>query len=331
MVDDLKASTGGTLYGSEHDWEPCMRNKNLFATILLLITALGASFAQTKSLAARLGYPADAKLLILHADDLAVAHSEDAASFDALDKHAASSASIMIPCPWLTEVAAYAKAHPDADLGLHLTLTAEWKTDRWGPVESKDKVPSLLDPDGYLWSEAEPALQHIKADEAERELRAQVEHALAMGIHPTHLDSHMGVLFLRPDLFAAYVKVAREYKLPFLATLTPNSTPALRSVLTDKDIFPDAILIATPNIAPADWKSFYLTTIKSLKPGLTELIVHLAHDDAEMQAVTVDHADYGAAWRQRDYDAITSPEFKRALDDNHVILIRWSDIKKLLN
>src|SRR5204863_10171895 len=150
-----------------------MRIVNLAFATLILISPLCDSLAQSKTVAERLGYAADSKLLIIHADDLAVSHSEDAASFDALDKHAATSASIIVPCPWLTEVAAYAKSHPDADLGLHLTLTAEWKTDRWGPVESKDKVPSLLDPDGYLWPEAGPALEHIKADEAEREIRAQ--------------------------------------------------------------------------------------------------------------------------------------------------------------
>jgi len=297
------------------------------AAVLFSLCCSNAS-SQSKTLAERLGYPRDSKLLIIHADDLAVSHSEDAASFDALDKHAATSASIMVPCPWLTEVAAYAKSHPDADLGLHLTLTAEWKTDRWGPVESKDKVPSLLDPDGYLWPEVAPALEHIKADDAERELRAQVEHAIAVGIHPTHLDSHMGVLFARPDLIAVYVKVAHEYKLPFLGMLTPN---ALQGVFSDKDIMLDSVVIANPTVQPANWKNFYLDAVKNLKPGLTEIIVHLAHDDAESQAVMVDHPDYGAAWRQRDYDAITSPDLKKALEDSHVILIRWSDLKKLQN
>jgi chitin disaccharide deacetylase len=295
---------------------------------LAIISLCCSASAQSKNLAERLGYPRDSKLLIIHADDLGVSHSEDSASFDALDKHAATSASIMVPCPWLTEVAAYAKSHPDADLGLHLTLTAEWKTYRWGPVESKDKVPSLLDPDGYLWPEVAPALQHIKAEEAERELRAQVEHAIAVGIHPTHLDSHMGVLFARPDLIAVYVKVAHDYKLPFLGMLTPNA-PA--GVFSDKDIMLDSVVIANPTVQPANWKNFYLDAIKNLKPGLTEIIVHLAHDDAESQAVMVDHPDYGAAWRQRDYDAITSPELKKALEDNHVIQIRWSDLKKLQN
>ena len=295
-------------------------------TVIIVFASLLPTVAQTKTIAERLGYPADSKLLIIHADDLAVAHSEDAASFDALDKHAASSASIIVPGPWLTEVAAYAKAHPDADLGLHLALTSEWKTFRWGSVASKDTVPSLLDPDGYLWPETGPAVQHIKTEEAEREIRAQIEHAMAMGIHPTHLDSHMGTLFSRPDLFAVYVKVAHEYKLPFLAMRTPEA----QQTLSDKDVVPDSILIASPNISASGWKDFYLGVIKGLKSGLTELIVHLAHDDAEFQAISVDHPDYGAAWRQRDYDVITSADFKKALEGNHVILVQWKDLKKLV-
>jgi chitin disaccharide deacetylase len=299
--------------------------------LILLLTSLTCAFAQSKTVAERLGYPADAKLLILHADDLAVAHSEDAASFDALDKSAVTSASIMVPCPWLTEVAAYAKAHPGADLGLHLTLTSEWKTYRWGPAASRNEVPSLIDPAGYLWPESEPAVQHIKPEEAEREIRAQIERAMAMGINPTHLDSHMGVLFARPELFAVYVKVAHEYKLPFLAVRTPDAPAALLSMLSEKDILLDSVVIAGPNVGSANWKTFYLNAIRNLKPGLTEIIVHLGHDDAELQAVTVDHPDYGAAWRQRDYEVVTSAEFKKALEDNHVILIHWRDLKKLMN
>jgi chitin disaccharide deacetylase len=307
-----------------------MRLRSLLAIAVIFLLACANLLGQ-KNIAERLGYPHDAKLLIIHADDLAVAHSEDAASFDALDRNAATSASIIVPGPWLNEVANYAKAHPDADLGLHLALTSEWKTYRWGPVASKDKVSSLIDSEGYLWAETEPVVQHAKADEAELEIRAQIERALAMGIHPTHLDSHMGALFSRPDLFATYVKLAHEYNLPFLATLTPDTPSSLRSKLSEKDIALDSVVIANPSVTVAGWNAFYLNAIKNLKPGLTELIVHLGHDDAEMQAVMVDHVDYGSAWRQRDYDEITSPEFKKALEDNHVILIRWRDLKKLLN
>ena len=296
----------------------------------ILAIALLSIAAHSQSIAERLGYPANSKLLILHADDLAVAHSQDAASFAALDQGAVTSASIMIPCPWLTEVADYAKSHPNADLGLHLTLTSEWKTYRWGPVESKDKVPSLLDPSGYLWPETGPAVQHLKADEVELELRAQIERAIAFGIHPTHLDSHMGVLFARPDLFAVYVKLAHEYKLPYLAFLGRNTPPALASLISSKDPLVDAVVIANPSIQAANWQDFYGNAIKDLKPGLTEIIVHLAPDDAEFQAIAVDHLDYGSAWRQRDYDVMTSPEFKKLLEENHIILVHWRDLQKLL-
>jgi len=167
-----------------------MHKHSLFTAYILAAVALPAS-GQNQPLLQRLGYPPDAKLLIIHADDLAVAHSQDMASFEALDRDAVSSASIMVPCPWLTEVADYAKAHPEADLGLHLTLTSEWNTYKWGPIAPRDQVASLLDPQGYLFSTAEEAVRHIKPEEAEREVRAQVETALKMGIRPTHLDSHM--------------------------------------------------------------------------------------------------------------------------------------------
>ena len=298
---------------------------------LLLCFAAGAARAQNKSAAERLGYPADSKLLIVHADDLAVAHSVDIASFDALEKNAVTSASIMVPCAWLTEVASYAKEHPDADLGLHLTLTSEWKTYRWGPVSSSDKVASLFDPSGYLWPETPAATLSLKTAEAEREIRAQVERAITLGIHPTHLDSHMGVLFSKPELFAVYVKVAHEYNLPFLALRLPNLPAEFFSSLSVKDVILDAVVMANPSVHANEWRDFYINAVKNLKPGLTEMIVHLGHDDAELQAVTLDHPDFGSAWRQRDYDIVTSPEFKKALDENHIILVKWKDLKRLLN
>lgn len=298
--------------------------------IVALLSIAASVDAQTKTVAERLGYPPDAKLLIVHADDLAVAHSVDAASFAALDKGGVTSASIMVPCPWLNEVAAYAKDHPNADLGLHLTLTSEWKIYRWGPVESKDRVASLLDASGYLWPETGPAVQSLKAEEAEREIRTQVERAIAAGIHPTHLDSHMGVLFARPDLFAAYVKVAHDYHLPFLAVRVADERAKLLSLLSEKDPVVDAVVMANPSVHADQWKEFYRNAIKNLKPGLSEMIVHLGHDDSELQAVTVDHPDFGSAWRQRDYNFVTGPEFKKILDENHIVLVKWRDLQKLL-
>ena len=304
--------------------------KFVFLVSFCFVFCQGIS-AQTKLTAERLGYSADTKLLIIHADDLAVAHSEDSASFEALDRGTVTSASIIVPAPWLTEVADYAKVHPDADLGLHLALTSEWKTFRWGSVESRDKVPSLLDSAGTLWSLTALVAKNAKPQEAEQELRAQVKQAMALGIHPTHLDSHMGSTFATPELFAAYVKVAHEFHLPFLAVRLNDDRAKLLSLLSDKDIVVDSVVIANPSVRPDQWKEFYLDAIKNMKPGLTEIILHLGHDDAELQAVMVDHPDYGSAWRQRDVDVVSSPEMKKALEDNHIVLIKWRDLQKLVN
>src|SRR5687767_8215717 len=173
--------------------------------------------AQGRTIAERLGHPANAKLLIIHADDLGAAHSINAASLDALNKGTISSASIMMPTPWVTEVATYAKAHPNADLGLHLTITSEWETYRWGSVAPADKVSSLLDSTGTFPGDVPPVVAKAKPAEVELELRAQIDRAISLGIRPTHLDSHMGALFASPELFATYVRVARAYRLPFLA------------------------------------------------------------------------------------------------------------------
>ena len=296
---------------------------------LLLLFAASTVHAQaTKTLAERLGHPAGTKLLILHADDLGVAHSVDAASFDALEKGAISSASVMMPTPWVTEVAAWMKAHPDADLGLHLTITAEWESYKWGSVASKSRVPSLLDSAGVFPNEVEPVAKRVKPAEVERELRAQVERALALGIRPTHLDSHMGALFATPELMAVYLRVARSYNLPFLALRgDPHAPPHV--ALRPNEIALDTVIIAGPEVPRDQWKQFYLDAVAKLKPGLTEMIVHLGHDDAELQAVMVDHPDYGAAWRQRDYDVVTSEEFRKALADNGVVLVTWREIGKL--
>jgi len=174
----------------------------LLRSSLALVLLAPALAGQTRTVAERLGYPKDAKLLILHADDLGAAHSIDAATFDALDKGVISSASIMMPTPWVTEVAAYARAHPEADLGLHLTLTSEWQSYRWGTVASADKVASLLDSTGTLAFDTDPVAKKAKLPEVELEIRAQIERARALGIRPTHLDSHMGALFSSPALLA---------------------------------------------------------------------------------------------------------------------------------
>jgi predicted glycoside hydrolase/deacetylase ChbG (UPF0249 family) len=300
----------------------------LWSSVVSLLFASILS-AQPKTVAERLGHPADSKLLILHADDLGAAHSVDVASFAGLESGAVTSASIMVPTPWIAEVAAYARAHPNADLGLHLTLTSEWETYRWGSVESADKVSSLLDSAGTFPNDTKFVAAKAKPVEVEREIRAQITRAMSLGIHPTHLDSHMGSLFATPELIATYVKVAHEYHLPFLA-IKGSGLAAPEAGVTSRDVVLDALIIADENVPRDQWKTFYVNAINNLKPGLTEIIVHLGHDDAELQAVMVNHEPYGSAWRARDYEVMNSPEFKKALKENRVILVTWKELQKLV-
>lgn len=295
------------------------------ASVLALI-GFGTQ-VETKTLAKRLGYPADAKLVILHADDVGMARSVNMASFAALDRKAISSASVMVTCPCLTEVAEYAKAHPDADLGVHLTLTSEWKTCRWGPVAPRDQVPSLLDPQGYFYADVPTAAAHIKPKEAEREIRAQVELAIKIGIHPTHLDMHMMTLAATPQLYSTLVKVGHDLHLPFLALRGYDVRRKL--MLSRADMIFDSLVVFDSNEPPNQWTESYVKVLDSLKPGLHYLIVHPGHDDAELEAVMVDDPPFGAAWRQRDFNAVTSPEFKHALERNRIILVGWKDLARL--
>src|SRR5438067_8432920 len=141
--------------------------------------------------------------LIVHAADLGMAHSVDAAAIRALESGLVTSASIMVPCPWLPEIAAYARAHPNADLGLHLTLTSEWKSFRWRPLT---RLTSLVDADGFFNATEADAAARIDPKDAEAEVRAQIARAKAAGIHPTHLDSHMGTLYQTKDLLAVLMR-----------------------------------------------------------------------------------------------------------------------------
>src|SRR5678815_2647957 len=220
----------------------------LVATLALLLLLTDIS-AQDKTIAERLGYPRDAKLLIVHADDLGMAHSVNAATIKAFESGLVNSGSIMVPCPWLSEIAAYARANPQADLGLHLTLTSEWTPFRWGPVTSKDRVTSLLDKNGYFHLSESEAASNANPKEVEVEIRAQIERARAFGIQPTHLDSHMGTLYQNQALFEVFLRVAREYKLPVrVAKAWFGQADFLDATLNPDDAFIDRILDINPSV-----------------------------------------------------------------------------------
>lgn len=292
----------------------------------------GSSTSTTaKTLLERLGYPPDAKLLIVHADDLGMAHSINVASIKGLESGLVSSASIMIPCSWLPEIAAYARTHPEADFGLHLTLTSEWSLYRWGPVLSKERVPSLLDSSGYLYPTETDAAAHIDPKEAEAEIRAQIARAIALGIQPTHLDSHMGTLYQNQALFETLFRVARDNKMLIRVSKEWFAVaPFLPSLLGPDDVVVNRVISIEPGVTAEGWSKYYADAIKHLQPGITEMIVHLAYDDEEMRGLAFDHPNWGSEWRQRDFQFVTSDAFRRLLRENNVKLVTWREVGKLM-
>lgn len=304
--------------------------KYLSALTLALFFSLTCVAQQT--LAEKLGYDADAKLLIIHADDLGVSHSENTASIKAMEEGSVSSASIMMPTPWVTEIAAYAREHKDThDLGLHLTLTAEWETYKWGPVASKDKVLSLLTESGNFPDNCTP---NPNIDEVEIELRAQIDLAFELGINPTHLDSHMGCSTRGAEILAIYLKLGKEYGIPCLIHANQFSEEQLSEMKLDNQNL--VVVDAGFSAGTSDFDiengmaARYTAILKSMKPGLNRITAHIAYDNDEMKAITVNKKYYGANWRQQDFDFFASDECKKIIEEENIKLITWREISLAL-
>jgi len=293
----------------------------------LLASSLLLAVVRAQTLADRLGYPPGTKLIIVHADDLGETHAVNAAAIKGLEGGTINSASLMVPCPWFPEIADYAKSHPDVDFGLHLTLTSERIYYRWAPVAAGDKVRSLVDRNGYFKHDWE-ANDAVDAKEVEIELRAQIERALAMGVHPTHLDSHQYRLIMNgAELFGAMLRVAHAYHLPVFVTRDWFAEhPYLQASLGPNDLVLDHTVTIEPEVPPQKWADFYLTALKNLKPGVTEFVIHPGFDNEELRAATRERDTWGAAWRQRDYDFFTSEQFRRVLADQKIQQVTWREL-----
>jgi predicted glycoside hydrolase/deacetylase ChbG (UPF0249 family) len=276
----------------------------------------------------RMGHPATARLLILHADDLGMAQSVNRATHESLERGWINSASILVPCPWFPQVVRWARAHPEADLGIHLALTSEWTTFRWRPLTAVESVPSLMDPDGYLPLVETTVAQRARPEEAEKELRAQIERARAAGIRLTHLDSHMNALYGTPGLLDVYVRLGREYRLP-IRLIKGMTLPAGASVPAS-DMPLDSVVAVNPGVDPKNWQAEYERLLKATGPGLHLLVLHLADADAEMWGATGDHPDWGAAWRQYDVDLVKSPTFQAFLKEQGFVVVTWNDVRRAM-
>lgn len=304
-----------------------MRSRVVAAVVVAALVSAARAGAQEHNLAERLGYPRDTRLVIIHADDIGVTHSVNAASEKALSTGLVNSGSIMIPCPWTPEIVAWARAHPEMDLGLHLTLISERPGYRWGPVAPRALVRSLLDSLGYMRQRWDSSTIADPVD-VERELRAQIARAYAVGLRPTHLDSHQYRLQMNgPELFAVLVKLGREYRLPiFVSRDWFERKPYLASELGPDDIVIDHVMTLNSHTPPSAWDATYTHALETLQPGVTEFVIHPGFDDDEMRAFASDKPAWGAEWRQRDYDYFTSARFRALLARRHIQLITWREI-----
>jgi predicted glycoside hydrolase/deacetylase ChbG (UPF0249 family) len=238
--------------------------------------------ATVTDLATRLGFGPDDRVLIVNADDLGLCHAANVGVFDALESGAATSATLMVPCPWARQAAT---RYQGEDIGVHLTLNAEYDRYRWGPITH---APSLLDGDGGFPRTREDLIDHADIAEARRECRAQIERAILWGFDVSHLDTHRGVLQLRPELFDIYLELAVDFDLPI--RLSGASSERIlgfpfRSLAEEEGVlFPDHLLHESGTTA----RELLDRHLDDLRPGVTELLAHPADDTAELRAFAPD-------------------------------------------
>lgn len=302
------------------------RNLILALTVLFGWNALSA-----------LGIDPATRYLIIHSDDAGMSHAVNVATQQGLESGTVTSASIMVPCPWFKEFAVYAKAHPEYDYGIHLTLNSEWANYRWVPVASQDKVKSLVDAEGFLWDNVAEVVTHVKAEEAKLELKAQIDKAIAFGVPLSHLDTHMGALVSRPDLIDVYVQLALEYDLPILFfkrldEATAKAFPSLNErlnryvgQLTERKLpLLDNLLQFYGGNIPEQRKQLYYDELAKIGPGVTQLIIHCGTDSEELRAITD-----SASRRDQDRVLFTDPEMKDFLEKQKIQLINWKQFREL--
>jgi len=275
------------------------------------------------SITQELGFEQNARVLIVHADDLGLAHSVNEVTFTALEQSVITSAAVMVPCPWFPEVVEYTLQHDNTDIGIHLTLTSEWQFYRWGPIAPREEVPTLLDDDGYFHNNCSGLLRKATVEHVEIEVRAQIDRALSAGIRPTHIDTHMLCLFQSAELYTVLLNISKDYDLPCLTIPSSHRCKNGHQAV-------DGIIMANEHVSPAGWQTFYALALESLQPGIHELVVHLGSDDAELRAITVGHPHWNASWRQRDLDFIHSPRFKSALANSRIHLTGWRAVRRAL-
>ena len=270
------------------------------------------------SLAERIGYRDDAKLVIISCDDLGACHAANLGVYGALRDGLATSASIMVPAPWARDAAM--RYLPTDDIGVHLTLNCEYEAYRFGPITH---APSLLSGEAGFPRHIADLWEHADTEEVLRECRAQIERALAWDIDVTHLTPHLTAITLRPEFFDVYLELAVEFRLPIRLPSTITADQAgfpFRSLAAEEGVvFPDHF--------NHDWRAGsrerVYDEIRTLQPGVTEIHVQPAIDTPEVRAIT----DAASGWID-DYELVTSdPQLRQLLTSSGATLIGYRRLR----
>jgi chitin disaccharide deacetylase len=279
----------------------------------------------------KVSFSKETKLLMIHADDAGLSHSENMATIQALKKGIVNSYSIMVPCPWFYEMALFAKSNPHIDNGIHLTLTCEWENYKFGPVLPATEVPSLVDVDGFFYKTREELRRNASAEEVGKELQAQIEKALKFGLKPTHIDSHMYSVGTNSDFLKIYRELGMKYDLPILINrqlmemvgLNPDSNIEKTDFLIDKTYVGEFKYFENDKL-----EDYYIEILKNLENGLNLILIHPAYDDDEMKGITLNHPNFGSKWRQIDFDFFTSDKARSTIEENNIRLVTWKSIHR---
>jgi predicted glycoside hydrolase/deacetylase ChbG (UPF0249 family) len=306
---------------------------------LLLLPALGrppAAVAQAarKTWAERLGWPPGKRVLLLHADDVGMCYEANASAQRALSGGEYRSAACMVPCPWFDEMAAWCAEHPGHDVGLHLTLTSEWRHYRWGPVAPRDRVRGLLDPLGYLHRDVAGVAKSATADEVAAEIKAQLARARRLGMKPSHVDTHMGTLYARPDYTKVYLELAVAEQIPAMAIeMTPHTIAKFRGqgyAFSDEMLkliadYPLPKLDDFHAVAPAktyeEKRRALLEQVRALPPGLHEVIFHPSVETEGLKRIT-------NSWQQRVWEdrLMADPEVRQFWKEQGIVITDWTEV-----
>jgi predicted glycoside hydrolase/deacetylase ChbG (UPF0249 family) len=269
------------------------------------------------TIAERLGYPPQAKLLILNCADLGLCHAATVGVYDALREGIGTSASLIVPAPWARESASRFRGD---DIGVQLTLNAEHDLYRWGPIT---QAPSLLDGDGGFPRTVTDLWDHADVDEVRRECRAQVERAVLWGFDISHLDAHLDALVLRPEFFDVYLELAVDFGLPLRllsAEAEPNVGFPVRRLAADEGVLYADRFATLPAMGT---RRAFVDLVAGLEPGITELTLHPAIDTPELRAISTD-------WKDRVADhvlLVADRGFGQLIDDAGVTLIGYRPLR----